>query len=499
MQAAPASSSDDDDEMPLGMLPKSALAAKRPVASLIKTPASLASPAPQAANALSAVDAIITDPAVPLSTSPAQRDVEPSFAVPHSMPEAVAMQSVEHAPGPAASPKMSTAMSEHTPPAASLVPVDIDSKPAEGATEPMLSLGLDHAPVTAAIEAIGEQGHGALPEQAVRGSLRGGTQSSSEHAQQQVSSPQPANAVVDNVAATNGPDLISDSESEGEADAGLPPQQTIIPRNNPLVPQDSRTGMTAAIPAQDATELLHCQAAHTVPVQPGTMHMLQVSMPPAEGMQVGRGVRHLLHSSTSLAMEAQPGAGTQPTRATTPLHDSSESLQQAEAEAARLALLLAPGIYRQPAQAQQLAVAGRDPASAQSPAQSHSTLVPTSLSAAVDPAPQSSGQPPSHAHPHAHQSVPESVADSTATAIDGQAGRQQPAMQLAKQHFDRPKGSYEDPPLQSDVVVTVAGEQAEHPSATDIQHTTDADLPRGPAMMTVPLPVDAADLIIPDR
>lgn len=398
MQAALESGSDEDDDMPLAMLPASASAAKGPAASPSNTPASLASQPWHPPTSLT--KAAQPDP------SHQQHELDSSGpTVLSSLAKETTQQGEElaHA-APAVLPAEDTSIDMQTSPTAGrsegkgLNPEAIGGS----ASDPGGSLAAHTA------MSDGLQDQAALPGRAASTSPPG-LSTAWQHAHEpHLSAAATAaddDADASRLLATQAVGLISDSESEGPAqqpaDAQLSPQhaaasgessppsygatadKTLVQpphsndkpaqrsgrphRQNPLAAATSSAmamlGTSSAMASEDGTLSALPTSSH-LPTPPAatTVHTDDALL----HLPHQRGLAEQQHSSPRGLVGVDPAAaglmasGSGRVR----LQDSSESLQQAEAEAARLAQLLPPVIYRQPSQARQLAISGKAPAGA---------------------------------------------------------------------------------------------------------------------------------------
>ncbi|KAL0029936.1 hypothetical protein WJX77_008325 [Trebouxia sp. C0004] len=384
VQAAQESSSDDeDDDTPLAMLPASALAAKRATVSFGHQP----SETPP-----SRVDAAASDSAKPPASPHVHVEPDSSVSVENNsgrLAEPAARQgSGKHDTAHAMPSEEALGMPIHTSSAVDVVGSAPGLEGAESVCQSAVSLGHDQEPSTAAGEAVTDELQGALPDQKASTSLcMRPSPSSAHHAQQQSGSRQQATAdavTEDTLPAAKAADLISDSESEGQAGAASEgrsdPQRaaTSMQTSPPSAINSAGTKPSLASHVDDKpgqhVRLSNDQQPQAEPAHTA-MPRLQASSELAPQMTVSPSPPSTLHGPTQATGGQLPGntqwhdmtgsllsstcelLGT----ARSPLHDSSESLLQAEAEAARLAQLMVPVIYRQPRQARQLAIAGQAP------------------------------------------------------------------------------------------------------------------------------------------
>lgn len=555
-QAALESGRDEDDDMPLAMLPASASAARRPAASPSNTPASLASQPSHPPTSLN--NAAKTD------LSHQQHELDSSGpAVLSSLAEETSRQGEElaHA-APAVLPAEDTSIDMQTSPTAG------GAKGKGLNSEAIGGSASDPGGSPAAQPAMSDrlQDRAALPGRAASTSPPGlSTAWQHAHEPHQFAAATAADDDADasRLLAPQVVSLISDSESEGPAqqpaDAQLSPQHAAASgessppshgatADKTLVQPEHSNGKTTqhsgppdrqqplAAATSSATAMLGTSSA--MASEDGTLYELPASShlptPPAATtvhtddallhLPHQRGLAEQQHSSPRGLVGVDPAASGLMASGSgrVPLQDSSESLQQAEAEAARLAQLLPPVIYRQPSQARQLAISGKAPAWAGDVAAAVPLMV--DKGAAVDaealPGPidrmaadavrgalQAEQTEPVmvSANWQAESAGPSAEAAGLETAqTDKHDGQQQRAMHLAQQRVGHCSDFSEQAPVQS------AGEPAEADleigeQAADLLEPQEGrhfsgDVYNMDVKMTVAADdVDAVDLIIPDR
>ena len=513
-------SSSGDDEMPLAMLPAATSTAKRPAASSRDTPASLPSQSPSAAHAITPANATAAISTVSLPKSALQ--VSPELLMPSPDFSRVSQAVRVQGTGGTSSPQKITA--GHLQPAASSGPTDMDTEAAEAVTAD-LSPACDHASLAAAPEDAISQGQNDWGGQAISDTAAAGdSHPTVQQAQLHGVSPKLINAA----AAIRTDDLVSDSESEGQAgtslDAGFRPQLApAAPMEHSQPAADAREDMLISM--QDRSEpAQHHQVApeqqsmaHALPMhEEDVTQAVQVNRMPvpkplaaplvAAYVQTGSGrveqqheVAELPNSSPSMYMRDEAEPARCPPTTSLPLHNSSESLQQAEAEAARLALLLTPALHRQPTQTQQLepppdAADGSVAAVAPSGHMSAASVSVTAQCLA-----KAAEHRPAHVVSAAGQSVarpPAAVIQLQADEAERQAGLQQQAMRLAKQQVERLYDCHESSALKTTEAPAKPETQARHEVSVD-EHAEAAVVLMSNDMLTSPGGV--ADLIIPDR
>ncbi len=549
-QAAQESSSDDeDDDTPLAMLPASALAAKRATAPSSKTPVSIGHQPPESFlghNAAAASDSA-KPPAIPYVP------VEPDSSAPvkhssGSLAEAAARQgSDEHDTAHALPSEEALGMEIHTSSAVDAGFLDPGSEAAESVIQSAVRLGQDQKPSTAAGKAMTAELQGALPDQnastsvSMRHSL-----SSADHAQQQSGSRQQVTAdpaAEDTKPAAKAADLISDSESEGQAGAASegPSHPVHAPASMQASPPsvinpagtkpdlashiDDKPVQHVMLPNHQQPDMLASQvtSAHTAMPRP------QASSELAPQMSAMPSVPSSLHDPTEAAGGLLPGNAQLPQQhvmtdpllsstnklsgvARSPLHDSSESLLQAEAEAARLAQLMAPVVYRPPHQARQLAVAGQAPVENTAGKAAGALQTEGGITGAGEVLPEPRGNMLADLSCADEQDQVQSMAESseakgksaevhTGTAVSKAAatekhdGLQQLATRLVQQQIAK-----SDQMLAHPIALpTVVTEEAAQQNAVESQHNSDSLQVNAYTMPVAAGILDAADLVIPDR
>ena len=549
-QAAQESSSDDeDDDTPLAMLPASALAAKRATVSSSKTPVSIAHQPPESTLGQNAA------PASDSAKAPASPhvQVEPDSSAPveinsGSLAEAAARQgSDKHDTAQAMPSDKTLGMEIQT---SSAVDADSSAPGSEAAdflTQSAVSFGHDQEPSTAAGEAMTDELQGALPDQNASASLSmRRSPSSPNHTQQQSGSQQHATADAaagDIFPAAKAADLISDSESEGQE--GAAPEGRSHPQHaaasmqasppaaiNPAGMKPDLASQVDAKPVQHVMlsnhqqpDMLASQAAPTYTAMPMPQANTELApqmtaMPSAPsslhdptqaagGLLSGNAQLPQQHDRTgSLFSSASELSGT----ARSPLHDSSASLLQAEAEAARLAQLMAPAVYRQPHQARQLVIARQAPVENTAGKAAGALQTEGDVAGAGEVLPEPSGNMLAELLVADKQDQIQSIAESseakgesatvqTGTAVSKAAatekhdGLQQLAMRLVQQ-----QNAKSDQMLaQSSALPTVANEKAAQHAAVESEHNSNGLQVDAYTMPVAAGILDAADLVIPDR
>jgi hypothetical protein len=540
-QAAQESSSDDeDDDTPLAMLPASVSAAKRANASSSKTPVSFGHQPSESPPGH--VVAAASDSAKPPASPRLQVEPDSSASVENnsgSLAEPAARQGSDKHDTAHAMP------SEKTLGTSSAVYVSFSapgSEVAESVTQSAVPFGHDQEPSSAAGEAMTDELQGALPDQNASTSLSmRHSPSSANHAQQQSGSRQRATAdaaAEDNLPATKAADLISDSQSEGQAGAAsegrssphhaAASMQTSLPSAiNPAGTKPDLASQADDKPAQHVRLSNHQQpqAAPTHTAMPTP----QASSELAPQMTALPSPPSSLHHPTQAASGLLPGDAQLPQRhdmtgpllsstselsgiAKSPLHDSSESLLQAEAKAACLAQLMAPVIYRQPHQARQLAIAGQAPVENTAGKAAGALQTQGDIAGAGEVLPEPSGNMLADMSCADKQDQVQSMAESSGTkdksaeaqtdtalsqiaATEKHDGLQQLAMRLVQQQ----NAKSDQMPAQSIALPTVANVEAAQQAAVESQHNSKLLQVDAYAMPVAAGILDAADLIIPDR
>ena len=544
-QAAQESSSDDeDDDTPLAMLPASVLAANRATAPSSKTPVSIAHQPSQTPP--SHVDAAPSDSAKPPASPHGQLQPASSASAKNdsgSLAEAAARQgSDKHNTAHAMPSEEALGMEIQTSSAVDVGFSGPASGAAESVTQSAVSLGHDQEPSTAAGEAMTDELQGAVPDQNASTSLSmRHSPSSANHAQQQSGSWQQATtdaAAEDTMPAAKAADLISDSESEGQA--GAAPEGRSNPQHAAALMQASLpsainpAGMKPDLashvdtkPAQHVrqpnhqqpqaapvhTDMPRPQASSKLAPQISAMRSAPSSLrDPTEGaggLLPGNAQLPQQHDMTSpLLSSASELSGT----ARSPLHDSSASLLQAEAEAARLAQLMAPVIYRQPHQARQLAIAGQAPVENTAGKAAGALQIEGGITEAGEVLPEPSGNMLANLSCAGKQDHDQLVAESSgqkgesaeaqtntavskAAATEKHDGLQQLAMRLVQQQIAKS----DQRPAQSRALPTVADEEPAQQTAVESQHNSKLLQVDAYTMPVAAGILDAADLVIPDR
>jgi len=551
-QAAQESSSDDeDDNTPLAMLPASVLAAKRAIASSSKTPVSIAHQPSETPPGH--VDAAPSDSAKPHASPHGQLQPDSSASVENDssrLLEAAARQGsdMRHDTVHALPSEEALGMEIHTSSAVDAGFSAPGSEAAESVPQSAVSLGHDQEPSTAAGRAaMTDELQDALRNQDASTSLSmRHSPSSANHAQQQSGSRQQATtdaAAEDTLPVTKAADLISDSESEGQAGAASegrfhpqhaaalmqtsppsaintagarsdlashaddkPAQHVLLPKpQQPDMPTSQAVPTHTAMPTPQASSKLAPQRI-TLPSPPSSLHDPTQA---AGGLLPGNAQLPQQHDMTSpLLSSTSQLSGT----ARSPLHDSSASLLQAEAEAARLAQLMAPVVYRQPHQARQLAIAGQAPVENTAGKAAGALQIEGGIAGAGEVLPEPSGNMLADLSCAGKQDHDQLVAESSgqkgesaeaqtntavskAAATEKHDGLQQLAMRLVQQ-----QNAKSDQMLaQSSASLTVVDEEAAQQAAVESQYNSNLLQVDAYAMPVAAGILDAADLVIPDR
>ncbi len=544
-QAAQESSSDDeDDDTPLAMLPASVPAAKRATASSSKTPVSIGHQPPESPPGHNA--AVASDSAKPPASPHVQVQPDSSASVENSsgrLAEPAARQgSDEHDAAHAIPSEEAPGMEIH---ASSAVDAGFSvpgSETAQSVPQSAVSFGHDHEPSTAAGEAMTDELQGTLPNQNASTSLSmRHSPSSANHAQQQSGSRQQATtdaAVEDTMPAAKAADLISDSESEGQAGAASEgcshPQHAAASMQasppsaiNPAGTEPDLASHVDDKPAQHV-RLSNHQQSQAAPTHTD-MPRPQASSTLAPQMSASPSPPSSLHDPTEAAGGLLPGNAQLPQQhdmtgpllsstsklsgtARSPLHDSSASLLQAEAEAARLAQLMAPVVYRQPPQDRQLAIAGQAPLENTAGKAAGALQTEGDIAGAGEVLSEPRGNMLADLSCADKQDQVQSMAESseakgksadvqTDTAVSQVAatekhdGLQQLAMRLVQQQ----NAKSDQMPAHSIALPTVANEEAAQQTAVESQHRSNLLQVDAYAMPVAAGILDAADLVIPDR
>ena len=520
------------------MLPASAPAPNRATASSSKTPVSIAHQPPESPPGHNAAAA--SDSAKAPASSHVQVQADSSASAENdrgSLAEAAARQGsdMRHDTAHAVPSEEALGMEIH---ASSVVDAGFSapgSEAAKSVTQSAVSYSHDQEPSTAAGEAMTDKLQDASPNQNASTSLSMRySPSSANHAQQQSGSRQQATAdatAEDTLPAAKAADLISDSESEGQAGAasqGRPHLQhaaASMPTSSPSVitPAGTIPDLASQVndkPAQHVRLSNHQQPQAALTHRPQASSKLAPQMssmpsapsslhdpaPTAGGLLPGNVQQHdttgtLLSSTSELSGTAR-----------SPLHDSSESLLQAEAEAARLAQLMAPVVYRQPHQARQLAIAGQAPVENTAGEAAGALQTEGDIAGAGQVLPEPSGnmladvsradkQGRDQLVDEASGRKGESAEVQTGTAVSKAAatekhdGLQQLAMRLVQQQ----NAKSDQRPAQSSASPTVADEEAAQQIAVESQHNSKLLQVDAYTMPVAAGVLDAADLVIPDR
>ena len=543
-QAAQESSSDDeDDDTPLAMLPASVLAAKRTIALSRKTPVSIGHQPPESPPGHNAAAA--SDSAKPPASPHVQVHPDSSAFVENnsgSLAEAAARQgSNKHDTVHAMPPEealgteiqMSSAgFSAASPEAAESVPLSA------------VSLGHDQEHSTAAEDAMTDEVQNALPD--YKASMRH-SPSSANHAQQQSGSRQQATtdaAAEDTMPAAKAADLISDSESEGQAGAASEdrsgPQHAAAPMQasppSAISPAGTKPELASHVddkqvqhvmlPKHQQPDMLASQAAPPYTTMPNPQaspklapQMTVLPSPPSSLHAPNEAAGGLLPGNVQLSQQHDmTGPLLSSTNelwgpASSPLHDSSESLLQAEAEAARLAQLMAPVVYGQPHQARQLAIAGQAPVKSTVGKAAGALQTKGDTAGAGEVLPEPTGilladlscavkQDQVQSMAESSEAKGESAEVQTGTAVAKAAaaekhgdGLQQLAMRLVQQQ--NVKSDQEHAP--SSALPTAANKEAAQQIAVESQHNSNLLQIDACAVPVAAGILDAADLVIPDR
>ena len=321
LQAAGASSSDmdDDDDTPLAMLPTSTSTAKHTARSTEQTPAEPVRQLLQLTNPASSgiPDALLA----PSSNLDEQADMP---AAGQSMQVKTALlPSIQDAAGEATDTPVVTPHREDTSPLAAAKRTE-DAAAAPSATAlPSAEARQAVSSSTAKVEGDMTQGrhdlhHPAASVQERKANTASGPQAVPAHSAE-------AGIVVNPQPLYHQDQLISDSESEGP----------------PFLSSQSRTCPAEGMPGSvtEAAATVHASATTTLQAAGDAT---PISSP-----------CHTRHQLQQQQSSNNPAASDG-----SPVVNSSESLLQAEAEAARLVVLLAPPVYRPPALAHQLADMG---------------------------------------------------------------------------------------------------------------------------------------------
>ena len=527
------------------MLPASAPAPNRATASSSKTPVSIAHQPPESPPGHNAAAA--SDSAKAPASSHVQVQADSSASAENdrgSLAEAAARQGsdMRHDTAHAVPSEEALGMEIH---ASSVVDAGFSapgSEAAKSVTQSAVSYSHDQEPSTAAGEAMTDKLQDALPNQNASTSLSMRySPSSANHAQQQSGSRQQATAdaaAEDTLPAAKAADLISDSESEGQA--GAAPEGRSNPQHAAALMQASLpsainpAGMKPDLashvdtkPAQHVrqpnhqqpqaapvhTDMPRPQASSKLAPQISAMRSAPSSLrDPTEGaggLLPGNAQLPQQHDMTSpLLSSASELSGT----ARSPLHDSSASLLQAEAEAARLAQLMAPVIYRQPHQARQLAIAGQAPVENTAGKAAGALQIEGGITEAGEVLPEPSGNMLANLSCAGKQDHDQLVAESSgqkgesaeaqtntavskAAATEKHDGLQQLAMRLVQQQIAKS----DQRPAQSRALPTVADEEPAQQTAVESQHNSKLLQVDAYTMPVAAGILDAADLVIPDR
>lgn len=402
LQAAAASGGDTDadDDTPLAMLPPSASTAKHTAASAEQTPTDLVRHLPQLTNPAS----LCHPAASPASTStPASTSDELTSAAAEEHSTQVKTASLSNTQDAAANTPHLPAFEQ--PPTDAGCASAAESRSGVTAMTPATALRAVKAVQAVLISTpqpegcVTEDNHS---QSELVGSMQG-------LQTEQTSSAQAVPSTSDRKAATDSPhpadqqdDLLSDSESEGPP--GSPVIQQICSRHTTEAPEDSQDPAgTAALQGQGTPagpwQQVRSNDEHpqddVVPSSSNTRLDAHGPVPkgrcpwpqgteshanmPRQSSTADTAAPDLLRKATTAPvvtldagsdatpptspgprLQGPPGLqlGENAAAGVIPVVGSSESLLQAEAEAARLAMLLAPPVYRPPALAHQLAEIG---------------------------------------------------------------------------------------------------------------------------------------------
>ena len=310
---------EDDDDKPLAMLPASTSAARHTAPSAEQTPAGPARQLPQLSNPVSSD---IPDALPAFSSTPGEQSDMPAAGQSMQVKTAL-LPSMQHAASGATDLPATTSHRGDTGPLDAAERTDnAVSVPSSAAALPSAEARQAVGSSPAKVKGSVTQGRHDPPQPAVSMQERQANMASGVQA---VSDPgkRAEAGSVDNPQPTDHQNhLVSDSESEGPSGKSLP---------HPVEGMPGCATDTAA--PEHTSAVITLEAAGDAAPSPSPCHTQQ--QPQQQ------------HSSND------PAAGDGCT-----VVDSSVSLLQAEAEAARLAVLLAPPVYRTPALAHQLACMG---------------------------------------------------------------------------------------------------------------------------------------------
>ena len=415
----------------------------------------------------------------------------------------------------------------------------------DGCTQAALSRNA-HAHTLVTANTITDQGRQALPEQDLRSSLAQGSSvapsslalessgAPTKRAQHDAAAVQVATAAAGTLPLARADDLISDSESEGQAEGQShhsSPQNDASPREHSKLessrsvpPGDMAQGIEPKLSARECLEgpgsmqtAMTGDLALATPAQAVGLPVVQpceeAAAPGPQALRLASGA--VTPYAACQQVSQQPSAPGLPPSATvgaasvalepapeihparsvqSQLDGSSRSLQQAEAEAARLALLLAPAVHRQqPNQARQLSIIHTDRPTEQ-PLNERLPLAAEQLQEREDSMLQLGGRVSSSAATSVQQSMAAPLAGTAQFGSAGtgkQGGLQQPATGLAKRLMGADAAFTHGP--QPEPVLAQGRHEAADTVDTDSGHETLGEASGVAALM------DAADVIIPDR